>query len=118
MVYYFLCFWTLQKVNIPFEPFFHKKGKELKGSFPRIDSMRKKKCRTIFTNGTADNKKNKDQIINTRKLSRFPVAEELLQKSMNNIHQLMSRNGYPHGCLHAHKYIKVFINVYRFGIYF
>lgn len=57
MVYYFLCFWTLQKVYIPFEPFFHKKGKESFGSFPRIATMRKKKCRTIFTNGTADNKK-------------------------------------------------------------
>lgn len=79
MVYYFLCFWALQKVNIPFEPFFHKKGKESFGSFPRIATMKKDR-RTIFTNGTADNKKNKAQIINTRKLPRFPVAEELLPK--------------------------------------
>lgn len=54
MVYYFLCFWALQKVNIPFEPFFHKKGKESFGSFPRIATM-KKDCRTFFTKGAASN---------------------------------------------------------------
>lgn len=73
-------FLGITKVNIPFKPFFHKKEKESFGSFPRIATMKKKKCRTIFTNGTADNKKNKAQIINTRKLPRFPVAEELLPK--------------------------------------
>lgn len=45
MVYYFLCFWALQKVNIPFEPFFHKKGKESFGSFPRIATMKKTAAR-------------------------------------------------------------------------
>lgn len=66
MVYYFLCFWALQKVNIPFEPFFHKKGKEPKGSFPRIATM-KKDCRTFFTKGAASNENENYQIINTRK---------------------------------------------------
>lgn len=66
MVYYFLCFWTLQKVNIPFEPFFHKKGKESFGSFPRIATM-KKDCRTFFTKGAASNENENYQIINTRK---------------------------------------------------
>lgn len=79
MVYYFLCFWALQKVNIPLEPFFHKKGKESFGSFPRIATM-KKDCRTIFTNGTADNKKIKLKSLIPGKLPRFPVAEELLPK--------------------------------------
>lgn len=54
MVYYFLCFWALQKVNIPFKSFFHKKGKESFGSFPRIATM-KKDCRTFFTKGAASN---------------------------------------------------------------
>lgn len=66
MVYYFLCFWALQKVNIPFEPFFHKKGKESFGSFPRIATM-KKDCRTVFTKGAASNENENYQIINTRK---------------------------------------------------
>lgn len=66
MVYYFLCFWALQKVNIPFEPFFHKKGKESFGSFPRIATM-KKDCRTFFTKGAASNENENYQIINTRK---------------------------------------------------
>lgn len=79
MVYYFLCFWALQKVNIPFEPFFHKKGKESFGSFPRIATM-KKDCRTFFTKGAASNENENYQIINTRKLPRLPVAEELLPK--------------------------------------
>lgn len=79
MVYYFLCFWALQKVNIPFEPFFHKKGKESFGSFPRIATM-KKDCRTFFTKGAASNDNENYQIINTRKLPRLPVAEELLPK--------------------------------------
>lgn len=79
MVYYFLCFWALQKVNIPFEPFFHKKWKESFGSFPRIATM-KKDCRTFFTKGAASNENENYQIINTRKLPRLPVAEELLPK--------------------------------------
>lgn len=79
MVYYFLCFWALQKVNIPFEPFFHKKGKESFGSFPRIATM-KKDCRTFFTKCAASNDNENYQIINTRKLPRLPVAEELLPK--------------------------------------
>lgn len=66
MVYYFLCFWALQKVNIPFEPFFYKKGKESFGSFPRIATM-KKDCRTFFTKGAASNENENYQIINTRK---------------------------------------------------
>lgn len=66
MVYYFLCFWALQKVNIPFEPFFHRKGKESFGSFPRIATM-KKDCRTFFTKGAASNENENYQIINTRK---------------------------------------------------
>lgn len=66
MVCYFLCFWALQKVNIPFEPFFHKKGKESFGSFPRIATM-KKDCRTFFTKGAASNENENYQIINTRK---------------------------------------------------
>lgn len=66
MVYYFLCFWALQKVNIPFELFFHKKGKESFGSFPRIATM-KKDCRTFFTKGAASNENENYQIINTRK---------------------------------------------------
>lgn len=66
MVYYFLCFWALQKVNIPFEPFFHKKGKESFGSFPRIATM-KKDCRTFFTKGAASNENENYQIIDTRK---------------------------------------------------
>lgn len=66
MVYYFLCFWALQKVNIPFKSFFHKKGKESFGSFPRIATM-KKDCRTFFTKGAASNENENYQIINTRK---------------------------------------------------
>lgn len=66
MVYYFLCFWALQKVNIPFEPFFHKKGKESFGSFPRIATMKKDR-RTVFTKGAASNENENYQIINTRK---------------------------------------------------
>lgn len=66
MVYYFLCFWTLQKVYIPFEPFFHKKRKEPFSSFPRIATM-KKDCRTFFTKGSASNENENYQIINTRK---------------------------------------------------
>lgn len=66
MVYYFLCFWELQKVNIPFEPFFHKKGKESFGSFPRIATMKKDR-RTFFTKGAASNENENYQIINTRK---------------------------------------------------
>lgn len=79
MVYYFLCFWALQKVNIPFEPFFHKKGKESFGSFPRIATIKKtaarfsQKARQVM----------KMRIIKSLipgKLPRFPVAEELLPK--------------------------------------
>lgn len=66
MVYYFYVFLALQKVNIPFEPFFHKKGKESFGSFPRIATM-KKDCRTFFTKGAASNENENYQIINTRK---------------------------------------------------
>lgn len=66
MVYYFLCFWALQKVNIPFEPFFHKKGKESFGSFPCIATMKKDR-RTFFTKGAASNENENYQIINTRK---------------------------------------------------
>lgn len=66
MVYYFLCFWALQKVNIPFEPFFHKKGKESFGSFSRIATIKKDR-RTFFTKGAASNENENYQIINTRK---------------------------------------------------
>lgn len=66
MVYYFLCFWALQKVNIPFEPFFHKKGKESFSSFPRIATMKKDR-RTFFTKGAASNENENYQIINTWK---------------------------------------------------
>ena len=66
MVYYFLCFWALQKVNIPFEPFFHKKGKESFGSFPRIATIKKDR-HTFFTKGAASNENENYQIINTRK---------------------------------------------------
>ena len=66
MVYYFLCFWALQKVNIPFEPFFHKKGKKSFCSFHRIATMKKDR-RTFFTKGAASNENENYQIINTRK---------------------------------------------------
>lgn len=66
MVYYFLCFWALQKLIYHLSCFFHKKGKESFGSFPRIATMKKDR-RTFFTKGAASNENENYQIINTRK---------------------------------------------------
>lgn len=66
MVYYFLCFWALQKVNIPFEPFFSQKKERIFRFFPSY-SYYKKDRRTFFTKGAASNENENYQIINTRK---------------------------------------------------
>lgn len=62
----FYVFGHYKKLIYHLSRFFHKKGKESFGSFPRIATM-KKDCRTFFTKGAASNENENYQIINTRK---------------------------------------------------